>query len=322
MNIHNQPPGRRLQVDWHDEQWTPQVVHHPSPPLKATQALRLWRGRMVRTLFGWGGHDPARSHQVPPASARPDSTTAPHRVRFAFFPFFNHRPPPVPVLNEQRFTKPLTHRFFYRRHGQGFTLIELLVVIAIIAILAGILLPVLSGVKKRAKIAQARTEMTNLRGAIKAYEADYHRFPATREWETKAGDKDLTLGLTTASNSVAMQILMNLDTKPDGANKAHVRNPKNVVYFEAKPAASDRTGGLGTDEIFRDPWGFPYIITMDLNGDNRCYDEHYSVLPQGADPKPKGLQYENGWYLNGDIMIWSVGADGKTTGNDNILSWE
>src|SRR5688572_18418412 len=62
---------------------------------------------------------------------------------------------------------------------RGFTLIELLVVIAIIAILAGITLPVLAQVKKKAKVAQARSEMQGLAASIKQYENDYNRYPAS-----------------------------------------------------------------------------------------------------------------------------------------------
>src|SRR5713101_6016007 len=68
----------------------------------------------------------------------------------------------------------------------AFTLIELLVVIAIIAILAGLLLTAISIAKTRAKVGAAKAEVKNLDTAIKAYEAEYSRFPASSGAESAA----------------------------------------------------------------------------------------------------------------------------------------
>jgi hypothetical protein len=98
------------------------------------------------------------------------------------------------------------------------------------------------------------------------------------------------------------------------------RNPRNLSLFDAKPA-EDGLPGLGTgDHVFRDPWGNPYIITIDVNGDDKCVDLYYKAVGgPGFTGTAPNLEF------SGDVMIWSLGPDKKFgTGfdKDNILSWK
>jgi prepilin-type N-terminal cleavage/methylation domain-containing protein len=67
-----------------------------------------------------------------------------------------------------------------QKRYKGFTLVELLVVVVIIAVLMGMLIPAVMRAKVRARIATARADMSNIKGAILSYQTDYSRFPVPR----------------------------------------------------------------------------------------------------------------------------------------------
>jgi prepilin-type N-terminal cleavage/methylation domain-containing protein len=339
LNVTNEPGGWKnfLPVEWHDCAWCPSISRQ--------QGLAIRRGAAARPL--------------------PAATVLPHPVR--------RNNPAQPM-------KKIANRKSPGGNARAFTLIELLVVIAIIAILAAMLLPVLVAAKTAAKKAQAKTEMSSLVTAIESYDQDYSRFPITKPeqiYGTNAGSGDFTTGFVqkpqtnitwTATNysydnnSNVVAILMDLTAYPNGnltENTNHVYNPKQVKYLNAKLSGYDpATGGQplpGVDNagIYRDPWGNPYVITM-----NSSYSMETSQTAQGtsdlfycqkAVSQSSGQTGYNGLFnptagggtdnflYHGKVMVWSAGPDGKVDSNpsnlpggkanagvnkDNVLSWQ
>src|SRR5579862_9312141 len=71
------------------------------------------------------------------------------------------------------------------RAAKGFTLTELLVVIAVIAILAALLLPVLSQARDHSRNAACKNHLRQIGVALEMYVSDCERFPPILEWETR-----------------------------------------------------------------------------------------------------------------------------------------
>ena len=129
----------------------------------------------------------------------------------------------------------------FPRKMSAFTLIELLVVIAIIAILAGLAFPAVQGAMGSAKKAQARNDVNQLAAAVKAFQLEYGRLPATKD------DAAEVVKALIGSNTTV--------------------NPRNIVFFEPKTAKGGKKGWDGSNYL--DPWGTPYKVVLDLGYSNK-----------------------------------------------------
>ncbi|HEY0947131.1 MAG TPA: type II secretion system protein [Opitutaceae bacterium] len=144
-------------------------------------------------------------------------------------------------------------------HGatRAFTLIELLTVIALIGILAAITLSVMRGVKERAAINQARTELAVLATALESYKRHYGDYP-----QTGTAPNDPVADATTAD---APGILFNaLSGKRGPKADLAAMNRKATIELgrftlQDADALPDATNAQQVANAFVDPWGQRYL---------------------------------------------------------------
>jgi hypothetical protein len=146
--------------------------------------------------------------------------------------------------------------------------------------------------------------------------------------------------------------LLDLDVFPGTGlatvNFNHARNPQRTAFLNAKMVNGNTSPGIGSDLVYRDPWGNPYIISVDLNGDSKTRDGFYSQgvvskTPASATAGYNGLVLgdnanPNSFEANAPVMVWSFGPDGhpstdlsgaaipginanQAPNKDNVTSW-
>ncbi|MEK7950413.1 type II secretion system protein [Luteolibacter soli] len=185
---------------------------------------------------------------------------------------------------------------FHPRSRSGFTLIELLVVMSIIMVLAALSLTAISLVNKRSRELVSLTCVRDLDMALNAYRDTYNHFPSV-------GDQDQM----TADGKAGAELLTILLGKEDPSGT--MQNPKGIVFLTTKIADNKNKGGLvysgNQVEGMFDAWGHPLNLEFDNDLDNEI-----------ADPtKPGGIVRQK------NVIVWSLGADGKLGGNDEVKSW-
>ena len=237
------------------------------------------------------------------------------------------------------------------------TLVEVLVVIAIIGILAGILLPVLSNIKKKASVAKARKEISDIKIALELFKQQYSIWPMTSNARV-AGNPDFTFGTYNSGNTYAAnesalnpgagyqannsELLFILMSELNATyNPNYQNNPQKKIFLNPpRDNQVDGGPGIGPSRVWLDPWLNPYIVTIDVNYDGVTQDPVYSknTISQPSTGGANGIfglvsksgSATNDFVFRGEIMIWSMGPDGKVDVNtkadegvnkDNIMSW-
>jgi prepilin-type N-terminal cleavage/methylation domain-containing protein len=167
------------------------------------------------------------------------------------------------------------------RRSTAFTLIELLVVISIIAILAGLAFPAVNGALNSARKAQARNDVQQIVAAVKAFQAEYGKFPTD---DINTSDNDVADHYYDSNSAIMKALLAKNDTL----------NPKKIVFLDAKESGKGRGGIRLQDDEFIDPWGKSYIIKLDTNynGKTEYYGDRYTTVivfstgPNGTPDNP------------------------------------
>jgi prepilin-type N-terminal cleavage/methylation domain-containing protein len=151
------------------------------------------------------------------------------------------------------------------------------------------------------------------------------------------------------NNSEVMSVLMDVEFWPASPtvatiNQGHAKNPHRTQYLNATMAGNNTSAGVGPDGVYRDLWGNPYMITIDLNFDEKARDAFYRLPAVSADPTdgntlkrglngliPKVVGGNTVYEANSPVMVWSAGPDKlidpatpatQGVNKDNIISWK
>ncbi|MCY3022711.1 MAG: prepilin-type N-terminal cleavage/methylation domain-containing protein [Planctomycetota bacterium] len=186
-------------------------------------------------------------------------------------------------------------------HRAGFTVIEMMVVVAIIAILVGLLVPVVGGVREKAKIKATQTLIEGISTALNRYLTDFDDYP-------KSNVEGNDLGLEAEPDSL-YRYLCGEDGK--GIAKKTGSIVRQIEPYFTPPSENVRREGKNVYIV--DPWlqRISYLNCKQYT-DQRRVDPNY--IDDGKCHNPTSFD------------IWSTGPDRKKDDpakppGDDINNW-
>lgn len=150
---------------------------------------------------------------------------------------------------------------------QGFTLIELLTVIAIIGILASILIPSVSMVKRNVNVAASKAVLSQYMNAIQTFRSEYNFLPFT---DLVSNGRE-SFNLASSNNSeIFVETLTARDAITNNElNQAIGGNRRRIRFYEFSDAEfyEDDRGYVRRNQIVDRFNNRNIVIVLDVDGD-------------------------------------------------------